>query len=112
MQHLYTSTGNEVTLYVSRGRMGEHRSTFDMDGYPRLIISYDGTRTPVSYTYLHLVPSFAVGTLGDDILSSLSVSSSSGTMGPEPVGVHCLSCNEFPSSANLRSWAGQTVQLL
>jgi len=32
----------------------------------------------------------------------------SGTMGPAPVRVHCLSCNEFPSSAIL----GQTVQLL
>ena len=37
-----------------------------------------------------------------------SSSSSSGTMGPAPVGVNCLSCNEFPSSAIL----GQTVQLL
>ena len=35
-------------------------------------------------------------------------SSSSGTMGPAPVGAHCLSCNEFPFSAIL----GQTVQLL
>jgi len=35
-------------------------------------------------------------------------SSSSGTMGPAPVSVHCLSCNEFPFSAIL----GQTVQLL
>jgi len=35
-------------------------------------------------------------------------SSSSGTMGPAPVGVHYLSCNEFPSSAILE----QTVQLL
>jgi len=34
-------------------------------------------------------------------------SSSSGTMGPAPIGVHCLFCNEFPSSAIL----GQTVQL-
>jgi len=42
VQHLYTSTGNEVTLYVSRGRMGDHRSAFDMDNYPRLIISYEG----------------------------------------------------------------------
>jgi len=36
------------------------------------------------------------------------LSSSSGNMGPAPVGVHCLSCNEFPSSAIV----GQTVQLL
>jgi len=35
-----------------------------------------------------------------------SSSSSSGTMEPEPVGVHCLFCNEFPSSAIM----GQTVQ--
>jgi len=32
----------------------------------------------------------------------------SGTMEPAPIGVHCLSCNEFPSSAIL----GQTTQLL
>jgi len=43
VQHLYTSTGNEVTLYVSRGRLGERRPAFDIDKYPRLIISYEGT---------------------------------------------------------------------
>ena len=40
--------------------------------------------------------------------SSSSSSFSSGTMGPAPVGVHCLSCNELPSFAIL----DQTVQLL
>jgi len=43
VKHLYTSTGNEVTLYVSPGRIGERRPTFNTDNYPRLVISYEGT---------------------------------------------------------------------
>ena len=42
VQHLYTSTGNKVTIFVSRGRIGDRRPAFDTDNYPRLIISYEG----------------------------------------------------------------------
>jgi len=58
-----------------------------------------------------IATSITVSVSGDSVptvTSSSSSSSSSGTMGPGPVGVHCLSCNEFPSSVIL----GQTVQLL
>jgi len=43
-RHLYTSTGNEVTLYVSRGMTIDHRLTMEKEPYPRVLISYEGDR--------------------------------------------------------------------
>ena len=37
-RHLYTSTGNELTLYVSR----DHRLVMNKEPIPRVLVSYEG----------------------------------------------------------------------